>query len=479
MENGDFYAFFLCDREIEGVSFAAKGGEAELFSLPGVYMEWLGEYGGQLPQIRMGAADVIYLAGQGEKDGRTMIAVWACAENTGEILWKQELNGDTLQYTEGVGQNLYLLYQEHGLQDQATVLTRISLSGEREDLWQGKPDMFQGIICAKQEGEQIVLSDQTGLWMLCLTERNCEQLILWKDFDYAESGNICAIDVTDSGQIQWVDAYQGRLRRFRLETEADLTGQDRVQVVLAGIGISADLQSAAARYNREQTTCQIEIIDYGEGGEISAQDALMRLQSDLAVGQPLDLIYMDGLDTDWLASKGYLANLYDCMELYGGMEKDDLVEEVRGLLEQEGGLYYLFPDFHLDSLLLQGNNPFENEGTQNNSYVLDVEPYAFLQSCLWVNRETWLPVSQQGYELRMDKLEELIRKCTEWISASGSRTGAAEEMTSQIRELAIENLYTIQAWRSVLGDDTVFMGYPVLSGGSASILAPNTDSQRE
>ena len=68
---------------------------------------------------------------------------------------------------------------------------------------------------------------------------------------------------------------------------AELTGQDRVQVVLAGIGISADQQSAAARYNTEQRTCQIEIIDYGEGGETSAQDALMRLQSDLAVGQPL------------------------------------------------------------------------------------------------------------------------------------------------------------------------------------------------
>lgn len=55
-------------------------------------------------------------------------------------------------------------------------------------------------------------------------------------------------------------------------------------------------------------------MDYTQGGEISARDALTRLYADIAAGEGPDLLLLDGVPVDSLIRRGYLEDIARLLE---------------------------------------------------------------------------------------------------------------------------------------------------------------------
>lgn len=97
-----------------------------------------------------------------------------------------------------------------------------------------------------------------------------------------------------------------------------------------------------SEFNTSQDEYAVEIVDYSQGGTITRENAIVRLNADLAIGKGPDIIDFDnfGVSPVEYGKKGYLADLYTFLDSDPELGREDLLESVLSSFEINGALYW-------------------------------------------------------------------------------------------------------------------------------------------
>ena len=149
------------------------------------------------------------------------------------------------------------------------------------------------------------------------------------------------------GIVEMIDQYKGS----DVSEYTKLVPGEDVQRVTVTIGVTflnEQLREAITDYNRKQDRVTLHPVIYAE--QYDSENASQRLTLDLIQGKGPDLIGVDGVDFDVLASAGAFLDLYALMDRDPQCGRDAFVESVLKAHETGGKLYELAPGFFLYSM---------------------------------------------------------------------------------------------------------------------------------
>ena len=133
-------------------------------------------------------------------------------------------------------------------------------------------------------------------------------------------------------------------------------------LTLAVLYLDYQVQQKIIDFNRHSDTTRIEVKDYSEFNTDDDYSAgITKLTTEIMAGNLPDLIAMDQLPYDQLASKGLLEDLYPYLDADEDLKREDFFPTVLKALEVNGGLYQVAPSFQIITLIggssVVGNTP--------------------------------------------------------------------------------------------------------------------------
>lgn len=188
----------------------------------------------------------------------------------------------------------------------------------------------------------------------------------------------------------------------RLSQTSELQG-NKTKLKIAAFGSDNLIDLAVANFNKENVGYSIEITDYSVYGE----NALKRLNLDIASGNSPDIFNMDGLSIKQYISLGVLENLDDYLKQ--DFNQDEFWESAMSSLYMDDNCYLIVPGFAISSIFgtLENINKIEsldfrelldyvNENSDEKqnvfgNYMTQMEFIEFMVSCnmdTFINYET-------------------------------------------------------------------------------------------
>lgn len=131
------------------------------------------------------------------------------------------------------------------------------------------------------------------------------------------------------------------------------TVSDEPIVLTIGTYGSVDNVPIVRQFNDSQDKYIIQSVDYSQGGLVSYEDAVTKLNAELAAGNGPDIIYFWKLriDPELYGKKGYLENLYPYLDNDPELRRDDFVQSLFKAYEVDGALYQTLPGFGVMTII--------------------------------------------------------------------------------------------------------------------------------
>ena len=125
------------------------------------------------------------------------------------------------------------------------------------------------------------------------------------------------------------------------------------QLLIATIGEDDLLQKQVAAYNRTSKSVHITIKDYSDGGELTADQALNRLNTELTSGAFPDMICFSGISPFPYIARGLLVDLKSLIDQDTRISTDDLC--IYHALTNSDSLFYAGSGFTFETLIVKSS----------------------------------------------------------------------------------------------------------------------------
>lgn len=210
------------------------------------------------------------------------------------------------------------------------------------------------------------------------------------NFTMREDGSIVGL-LTEWGG----DTVKNEIVELKLVPRSSLPKKETL--TLAVQYLDYQVQQKIIDFNRKSDTTRIEVMDYSQyNTEEDYTAGLTKLTTEIMAGNLPDLLSLNQLPYDQLASKGLLENLYPYLDADPELKREDFFQNVLAALEVNGGLYQVAPSFQIGTLL-------------GASSVVGAKPgwtYADFEAALATMPEGCSPLDQ--YTTRDDMLQRLV-----------------------------------------------------------------------
>ena len=297
--------------------------------------------------------------------------------------------------------------------------------------------------------------------------------------DVLEDGRIMLVTQAFNYEKYWFDTQIIHLTKVAFE---DL--QDRTLLTLATLRLDNKTREAVTAFNKASPTHFIQVIDYsvyetwGENGWMAAFD---QLSLDITTGRIPDMIALSpALPMQRYAAMGLLEDLYPFIDDDPEFDRNCFVEGVLQATETDGRLYRLFPYFSVHTII---GNPYfvgENPGWDMDEFqaVLRNNPGADKPLGNWVTSGMLFELMLSFY---MDRFIDwksgtadfdndiFIRLLESMAFLPPDTTEDSDylgdpELIATGRQimylLYLVSIEQYQVYRTVLGGDIVFKGFP-------------------
>lgn len=131
------------------------------------------------------------------------------------------------------------------------------------------------------------------------------------------------------------------------QTETKPVGEKQV-VTLGTIKLSNGLRGCVTNFNKKSEKYRIEIIEYAEGTSYEA--GVMRLNNEIIAGNIPDIINITDGTEEFYAAKGIFEDLKPYLDGEEGIQRADYFDNILSAMETNGKLYFLSPDFYIDTI---------------------------------------------------------------------------------------------------------------------------------
>ena len=310
------------------------------------------------------------------------------------------------------------------------------------------------------------------------------------NFRMREDGSIDALNVDWGGSTPTVELVKLSLvPRSTLPKKETLT--------LAVQYLDYYLQRAIIAFNRRSENARIEVKDYAEYNTDEDYTAgLTKLTTEIMAGNLPDLLALNSLPYDQLASKGLLEDLYPYLDADPEMKREDFFPTVLGALEINGGLYQAASFFQISTLVGAAGVVGDKPGWSYADF--DAALASMPEGCSPLDQYTTRDdILQRLVTLEMDRLVDWQSgKCSfdsadyvdilnfanrfqadfDWDSYEWTEEESTENRIASGRQMLMAaNIYSVDDLMYndlYFGGDTTYIGYPSSEGvGSMMIIS--------
>ena len=220
-------------------------------------------------------------------------------------------------------------------------------------------------------------------------------LFNWMDMDIQNPTNFV---VAETGDIflfenQWGNPEAG-ISLVRLSKQAVSELPEQTVITFGALFVQHDIQQEIIEFNRRNPHYRIQIVEYWDmwGGE-ELSDAIQRFHADLLAGNVPDIMeFRPETPFDLYARRGFLADIGSLIDADPVLNRGDLVESVARLLETNGRLYTIAPQFSIQTLIGREDLVGPGIGWTMSEFLSVVEALPEGASAFdpWISRESFM-----------------------------------------------------------------------------------------
>lgn len=345
-----------------------------------------------------------------------------------------------------------------------------TLGGAETQVFDGTEEFF--LLCADAEAAYGL--DETG---------GKTPLIVWADCGI-ESSALRELAPLGNGDFMLRSAVG--LSRLSLTEPSEMpAGGELTLAALAG-----NDEYSVHGFNASGTGWTVKVVDYSQGGALSAQDAMTRLYADIAAGEGPDLLLLEGMPVEGLVRRGYLADIGALLEGDPEVSAGDIMFSGG----QDGGTYYVSGSFTIETCAGLKSNFGEAEGWTPEEYLeaeRSLEPGA--QMLYYVTRESFIrdaarrymqqAIDWQSGECSFDNAEfisllETAAQITEHPEEAEFTTYVPPEEAlrtggTYVEQVFVANVAKMSEFEKAVGQELSFVGMPMPDGSNGSVVDPS------
>ena len=195
----------------------------------------------------------------------------------------------------------------------------------------------------------------TNLYGFCIGDEEGTKLLNWINVD-VNPDRLSGYTIDGDGNIRGLisdwsgDRVSNEL--VLLERVPASTLPVKQELRLAVLYLDYQAQQKIIDFNRHSSTTRILVQDYSEfDTEDDYSAGLTKLTTEILAGNIPDLLGMNQLPYDQLASKGLLEDLYPYLDADEELSRSDFFPTVLSAMEYNGGLYQVAPSFQILTLI--------------------------------------------------------------------------------------------------------------------------------
>ncbi|MBP5528753.1 MAG: extracellular solute-binding protein [Lachnospiraceae bacterium] len=201
------------------------------------------------------------------------------------------------------------------------------------------------------------------------------------DFYYMTSSSVMGINIGDKAATEVVNFYDSDINSQEfygslffasaeqfLSTTQNENGagvviydkvpaeevKDKEVITLGTVYGSYSLASQIIKFNKNNDTYRVKLIDYSEFNTPDDYSAgRKRFYSDLTGGNAPDIIVPEAYDASNLVDKGVFTDLTPLMENSDGVKKEDLVHNAQTVFARDDKLFCVFPTFTVEAMQIK------------------------------------------------------------------------------------------------------------------------------
>jgi|GEM_PF-2148889 len=327
--------------------------------------------------------------------------------------------------------------------------------------------IYSAICSAEQIGKTYCFYNSSGVYAVD-SEGKQSLLFSWTDNGYVNP-NFLSVFMTKDGDIiccNWNEIV--------VMERKGLNNEKNSEKVLTVISFSPGdrLRSLVASYNRKQNDIIVQLQDYAVyNTETDPYAGLTKLNTEIIGGNMPDLLDLNGIGMTKYSSVGLLENLYPYLDADPSFSRDDLLEEIVSVIEEDGALYGLASTFTVHTIAARtaayqnGNWSYQDftrllsEKTTKDSPLFNESKESMLERICINTQNKW--IDWDAYKVHFDTPEfiQLLQFCNELPMEKDTYEFFSGESDSFLYTTTVGTFYTIQLFEAVW-ENVTYIGYP-------------------
>lgn len=168
-------------------------------------------------------------------------------------------------------------------------------------------------------------------------------IVLWDECGISIGGMDQLVALPEGSFLALINEFL-----YKLEP-AEYSGEVlKKKLTLAFFGTDYYLESKASKFNATDSSYYVEVVDYTNGGELSYEQAVTKMNTDMMTGNAPDMICFDELSPYSYIGNGYLVNMQNYLDTDEELTENDLV--VSSPLKINGGYYVISNAFIFETM---------------------------------------------------------------------------------------------------------------------------------
>ena len=187
--------------------------------------------------------------------------------------------------------------------------------------------------------------DDSGIYGFNMTDKKSTKLLDYVASDISSDHTYGMIPLSKDLMLGRVWGDNGtQLVQYTKVDPSEIA--DKKTITFGGQWISDEIKSAAIEFNKNSKEYRVEFKDYS-----NEEDPMTKMNADIVAGNIPDILYVDSAFIQQYVSKGILEDLTPYYDKDSELNTSDIIEPLYEAMKIDGKLYYISPDFGINSLL--------------------------------------------------------------------------------------------------------------------------------
>lgn len=387
---------------------------------------------------------------------------------------------------------MYCSYYDDTAQNNSYALTEIDFDQKAAGAtYKGFPSGNGNGLYAGLEYD-FLIGDSTSVYTYDLKTQKYEKLLDWLDSDINGMNATCVGQLEDGRILAVINDWESEENGIALLTKTKASEVPQKETIVIGILSSdSELQSAAVKFNRTNEQYRVSIrtyIDWNNWSENAYSDAMTKLNNDITSNNCPDILDLNGINIEQLASKGVFEDLNPYLEGSTYFSRDDFIPNVMDAYAYDGKQISIPISFSLRTIAGRASELGDKDGWTIDEMIAyaDSHPDAqifdysskeyILQTCMAFNEDSFIDWSTGECKFDTPEFKSLLEFVNRFPDEYQYEDGMASAPTRiQNREILLDMVYVsdfneVQLYKEIFEDDLTFIGYPTTDGGCGTGL---------